>query len=362
VQERIKELCMPRLASLVSLFAIAAVGCVDAPDAALGQAEQAVIECDPWICGSNSPVIATYRFHELNLDHLDNDQGFSVISLWQAGIHYALSVEDGRIVGRAGPLEIRDGALQDAQIRLRRGAQTFAIKITAIGQVQTFARLLGASRTLQTYQLDMAELFGDAPPTGWRNVCSNPPPRTSPDTLGMNGYHSLVFEGERINRDDKTIDPIIDKRWFNIGCAGHALAKLAINAQTEAAHHAFGFNTTVLERQAFLKMLAADYCGTGAVFTVAGQPLQWMDWRGYTHYVSNPANLEIEARWGPGGVTCLNTPRVFANPTPLGTATFPNPGAFLLDLQTECGGALPPPCAGNVTDLGSHILISANPL
>jgi hypothetical protein len=369
VQERISKepVYMHRLALLLPLLSIGAPGCVEPSDAEpssakLGAAEQQIIDCQPWICGSNSPVIATYRFHELNINGLPNAEGFSVISLWQAGINYHLYVEEGRIVGRAGPLEIKDAALQDAEIRIRRGAQIFALRIAGIGTVQTFAKLGGFPRPLQTYQLDVSEILGGVPTQRWVNLCSNPPARYNQDVLGMNTFHSLVFEGERIDRDHKTISTVLDSSWFNIGCAGHALAKLAINGQTEAAHQAFGFSTSILERQTFLKMLTADYCGTGAPFTISGQPLQWADWRGYTNYVASPANLELEARWGPSGAFCLNTPRVNANPSANGLATFGDSQDLLDAIQAECGGNLPPPCAGGPTFFDGKLLVSANPI
>jgi hypothetical protein len=352
---------MLRLTSVLFILAVGAlgpIGCVEVAGDQLGTAEQAVIECDEWICGSNSPVIATYRFHELNTNGLLNAEGFSVMSIWKAGTHYHLSVEQGRIVGRAGSLQISGAALQGAQIRLRQGAKTYAIQITALGSVQTFARLGGMTRPIETYQLDVAELVGDVPRTDFRSLCVNPPPRSSPDLLGMSQSHALVFEGERIDRTTKTIAPALDSTWFNIGCAGHAIAKLAANAQTEVARAAWGFNTTILDRQAFLKMLTADYCGTGKAFTVAGQPLQWRDWHGYTQYVSSPLNLELEARWTPNGATCLNTPRVDANPTQLGTILFG--GNVMAEIAAECGAL--PPCAGGPTLFNGALVLSSNPI
>jgi hypothetical protein len=176
---------------------------------------------------------------------------------------------------------------------------------------------------------------------------------------GVNVYHSLVFEGERIDPTTKTINPTIDTSWFNIGCAGHALAKMAVNAQTEAAKLAFGFNTTIADRQTFLKMVTGDYCGGGHSFTVSGQPLQWTDWRGYTQYVSSPINLALEARWTPSGAACLNQPRVEANPTMLGQQLFPN--GIKTEIINTCG-ALPPPCAGSVTFFDNKLFLSANPI
>ena len=349
---------MRRLAPLISLLATSTLGCAELPDESLGATEQASIDCDEWICGSNSPVIATYRFHELNINGLPNAEGFSVISLWKAGINYHLHVEQGRIIGRAGSLQIAGAALAGAQIRIRQGTNTYALQITALGAVQTFAQLGGTTRTIETYQLDAAQLSSTGVPlTDVRNLCANPPPRYSPDLLGMNQAHALVFEGERIDRATKTINTAIDPTWFNIGCAGHALAKMAVNAHTEAARVAWGFNTTVLDRQTILKMLTADYCGTGKAFTVAGQPLQWRDWRGYTQYVTSPLNLALEARWSPSGATCLNTPRVDANPTQLGTLIFG--GNVMAEIAAECGAL--PPCAGGPTVFNGAIFLSANP-
>src|SRR5262249_49250790 len=154
-----------------------ALGCIETPDAELGATEQAIKECDTWVCGSNSPVIATYPFHELNINGLPNDEGFQVVSLYQQGINYHLYVEQGKIVGRVGSLELRDAALAGAQIRLRLGSRLFSIQISAVGSVWTFARLNGLQKQLQTYQLDVGEIIGGVQPTRWVNLCSNPPSR-----------------------------------------------------------------------------------------------------------------------------------------------------------------------------------------
>jgi hypothetical protein len=346
----------------LAVGALGPIGCVEVADDQLGMTEQAVIECETWVCGSNSPILGGLYFHELNVSGVMNAEGVSVINLWQAGTSYQLSVEHGRIIGRAGSLQIQGAALQNAQIRVRRGAQTYAIRIAAVSTMQTFAQLNGAPRTIETYLLDTAELAGGVPTTGWRNLCSNIPSRYNPDLLGMNVTHALVFEGERIDKTTKQINPALDSSWFNIGCAGHAIAKLAINAQTEVARVTYGFTTTIPERQAFLRMLTGDYCGKGKTFTVSGQPLQWMDWRGYTQYVSSPMNLELEARWTATGAACLNTPRVIANPSQLGTTIFGSPAALMGAIQAECGGTLPPPCPFGVTVLDNKPLNSANPL
>ncbi|HWU87217.1 MAG TPA: ADYC domain-containing protein [Kofleriaceae bacterium] len=351
---------MLRPISFLSMLLAGMPACVELPaEPPTGATEQAIIDCTEWQCGSNSPQIATYPFHELNTRGLENAQGFSVIGLRKGSLSYTLSVEGGKIIGRGGAVTLQGLDLKDAQIWVRHLTNTYAIRITDVQTTPMFATLAGQPKQLETYLLDVNELVNGVPTTpGWRNLCHNPPSRDNPDVLGMNTYHSVVFEGERINATAKTIGTVLESSWFNIGCAGHALAKMALSGHTEAARLVQGFATTIPERQAFLKMVSGDYCGTGKPFTVAGQPLQWMDAHGYTKYMLPAGSLALEARWTPTGAACLNTPRVNANPTPLGTTVFN--GAVVGAIAAEC--PLPPSCAGGVASFNGAYLLSANPL
>lgn len=354
---------MSRLASMLCALALGtlgSLGCVQ-PEEQLGATEQAEIECDTWICGSNSPILGGLRFHELNIAGLLNTEGFSILNFSKAGTPYELSVERGRIIGRSGSLMIHGSGLVGAQLKVRRGIQVFAIRISGVHVMQSYARMIGTTRAIETYFLEAAEYL-NGQLADFRNLCGNVPSPYHADLLGMTNTHALVFEGDRISKTAKTIDLVADPSWFNLGCAGHALAKLAINTHTYAAKVAYGFATTTDERQAFLKMLTADYCGKGRTFTISGQRVQWRDAHGYTQYASDPVNLELEARWGANGATCLDTPRLIANPSVNGAAIFGDASDILDAIQAECDGALPPSCAGGVTNLGGEYLVSANPL
>lgn len=139
-----------------------------------------------------------------------------------------------------------------------------------------------------------------------------------------------------------------------------ALAKLQLTGHTEVAKLA-GFNTTISHRQTMLKMLSADYCGTGKPFTVAGQRLEWKDDRG-TMKLPSHLQSEVEARWTPQGAACLGVPRVAAHPTPASTAEFGDELDEIRDLiNTECESVnrLLVRCEPG-TDVGFH-LISHNP-
>jgi hypothetical protein len=107
------------------------------------------------------------------------------------------------------------------------------------------------------------------------------------------------------------------------------------------------------ERQAMLKMLVADYCGTGRAFTVPGEPLLWQS--GRISYALPPLNLE--ARWTANGASCLGVPRLNVHP---------DPGSFfseniMTDIIAECGSNLPPQCTDiDPRDYDGAVVTSAN--
>jgi hypothetical protein len=172
----------------------------------------------------------------------------------------------------------------------------------------------------------------------------------------MSAHHALVFEGDRINAESLEFrhvhpDPLAAKRWFTIGCAETALAKLQLNGMTQAAE-VHGFESSTFQRQAFLRMIMADYCGRGGSFTVPGQRLWWRDRAGTMQFPAAD-EVELEARWDHTGAVCLDTPRLEANPTP-------GSESMLETLRTRirlaCGGQAPPSCGPyyNVNNLQSY--------
>ena len=332
-----------------------AAACVVPDDATVTSVEQD-LKCDDWMCGTNSPNIANYGFWDLQRFGLKNKQGFAIDSFSKLGKPYQLNVKNGRFIGEpmssADPVLVYD-ALIGSQIYLSRdGHVAFLIEIVGVETTQYWANI-GAPVELETYLLKWGNVSGGHLVGQLQDLCSA---ASSKSDLGMNGYHTTVFEGERIDAQAKTIAPILDLAWFNLGCAGSALAKLQLIGHTEAAK-ANGYNTTILERQTALKMITADYTGKGTAFTIAGQPLDWMDDRHTLSYQTTGPTLE--ARWTPYGVSCLSVPRVVANPSPAANAAFPN--GVQRAIKAAFGGVLPPPCTGSNVGVENHHLITANP-
>lgn len=89
-------------------------------------------------------------------------------------------------------------------------------------------------------------------------------------------------------------------------CRGAALAKAIEwgyipweSAAMEDAH------------QAAVRMIRADYCGDGVHHTSNGNPIDVSD----IYNIQRPdTTWDIEAKWGPNGAVCLNTPRKLYHP------------------------------------------------
>lgn len=351
----------------VALALLCLAGCLDlpgdAPDADEATHAAALAppppDCDEWHCGSNSPHIATYGFHELHVRGVENAEGFSVQKFVKNGRSYQLEVKQGRIYAHAGATVLRGQALANAQIWVARRDRLYAIRITSVGTAKMLATLGGVEQSLETYELDVSDIFNDQPINEWAPLCKRPPLADHYDATAddLHRFHSVVFEGDRIDRASKKWSPVIDPKWFNIGCKGHALSKLALGGHTEAAHLAQGFQTTIAERQTYLRAVTGDYCGRGTPYTVAGQPLQWQDAHGYVAYDPRLQGLALEARWYEKGALCLNEPRVDANPTQLGDLVFQ--GKVRAKIAGECAI---PACAGGVDSFtAGAYLLTANP-
>jgi hypothetical protein len=360
-----------RISSMV--VAALGVGCVsDELEPRTAEVDQQLAGCDIFMCGSNSPQIAEFGFWDLNLPPAlgvpgqPNNVGLQLYGFVQGPRLYLPRVIGGRLSAILGSTTLTGSALVNGWFYLRHGSRRFQLRITEVNTVDSWAvPTSGPSVVLEDYKLDWSE-FTNGNWGRFVNVCTNPPGRESGELLTMTGqdmFRTLLFEGDRIDAAHKR-DTGIDTTWFNLGCAGSALAKMALTGHTEASHVSGAFHTTLAERQTMLKMLAADYCGDGEPFTVAGQPLNWRDDHGTMKLTAllmfPPQPLALESRWNENGAVCLDKPRVDAHWTALGAATF---GSDVYDqVASHCPRRMPPPCAdGSFATDGYHLLTATVP-
>jgi hypothetical protein len=332
--------------------------------------------CEEMGCGSNSPEVDNLGVHDLHgqLNGLPNENKFRIVKITNTAFP---GVPFKQIYSKAGRLVVTNGVttLTGAQVsntslivETPLGATRYEIKIGDMGRTPYWAQL-GGIHWATTYQMDWdIEALAPGQKRFWRNICSNPPASGDPDLLGMDPFKVVVFELDEIDAHKKTVtqrrdvNPGDSALWFNIGCAGHALAKLHLTGHTTAASLAVGFHTDNKQRQATLKMFAADYCGIGYAFTVAGQKLGWLDQNPYNTYLPGFAGKK-EAEWTASGAACLNIPRVVQNPTGPGSSIFHTAPvtAMLTDIKDVCG-FVPPACATtDPYDLNGSYIISGNP-
>ncbi len=96
--------------------------------------------------------------------------------------------------------------------------------------------------------------------------------------------------------------------WFTITCSGNALYKMKMMGYEPLADPGATYLTTPDQRQATLKMITADYCGTGRSFTEDGTDLSWINDGGWSQTTNQ--NGIHEAFWNAQGARCLDIPRL----------------------------------------------------
>ena len=342
------------------MFSLVAA-CTDGMDP-FGSNEQEVGgTCSPYFCGNgNSDVVDNMGLHDLNVRGKVNSTGFWIKSFSKNGIAYEPRVFGAELAALDASEQVAfaGAGLIGAEFLVGNTGSglEYNIQIANVVESEYWARLDGKVQYATTYELKWKTSTNNR----YENVCINPPPAGHDDLRGgQPPFSAVLFEGDRIDKDKKELGTRLEDDWFNIGCMGHALAKLHLTGHTEGAKRQRKFETVRTERQTFLRMIVADYCGVGRPFTIAGQPLDYKNSSKTIEYLShNP--LTIEARWGKDGATCLNIPRLEANPSDAAKEAFPE--GVLAAMARTHGCVIPPPCVPeSVEDFAGQYLISANP-
>lgn len=295
----------------VSLVAVSLVGCMLEEAPPVSETVQYVRkDCETYGCGTNSPEAGGKLFWELNERGLPNNEGIHIVEFEKWGVRYRPDVVNGRLLGRdltTGAVTLTNVAGANFLLEDAETGRQFNVEVASFTTMPMWARpqAQGAA-TPSTYDY---KLFYSSPDGEKRNLCNA--------ALDSDTFSAVLFDDDRIDPDNLRVYAQ-QADWFTIGCARSALAKQHLSANTKAGANAIGRNTTSFpmptlgERTAWLKMLTADYCGTGVPFTVAGVELHYKDVDGAMN--SAPTTFswstKIEALWTENGATCLNTPRV----------------------------------------------------
>jgi ADYC domain len=318
------------------------------PEEAVSVTTQMESQCPTWGCGENSPIMGPWKFYELNVNHLANAQGISIIDFQQAGHSYQPHLLNGSqlLATDAAGITISGAALAGGYFRLATPSGPYNLLLSKVSPLATSAVLfwIGPPSPIETYEL----VYMGPTDTFPRPVCNSPPSSTfseGPRQSWARPLEAILYTGDRYDADQKLVTASsypATLGWFNIACAGSALAKLHLTRHTTAGSTP-AYLATASQRQAMLKMYVSDVCGNGDAWTKKGTPLHWTN----TLQWNQLDNLEFaqEALWTATGARCLTKHRL--------GALYDNFAGF----RSACN---PPPCPvvpyGAPLPLGAYLL------
>jgi hypothetical protein len=341
---------------------IGLVGCNldESPETSFDGVEIGIDPClnTPYLC-ENSPGYLHGGMHELSLLGTPNAQGYRVelddqrrpLVHWDGAV-YRLDVVEGEIQGRAadGTTAFKAEEAVGAVIRIVKDS---GVRVFDIGVDRYRA---------STYKIPLDDPIPDPVHfyvLTWNHIDNVPkdkacnpyqwPAGTNNSHLeGMEDGEVLLFAGDRFFPATFTLahNPANTTGWITFGCAGQALAKLDLSANTR---HRQGTDDWA-GRQATLKLYVGNYCGDSKAWTVPGTPLVW---RGPTTEYGG-STIDLEARWNASGASCLARPRLVVHPDPA------FPGVTADQIRNSCTHALPVCTNTNLQILNGQPRISAN--
>jgi len=285
-------------------------------------------DCPSGDCPPNSPIVNGFPINGFSKESTGacNRLGVQLIPHSLQGGHCGNGADLGldstgtRLVGtRLGQVVCTGEELTGASFLVRSYARaTQSFMITNVRQI---VMLDGVNR-YEGYRIESggnsacepAAALGIRRHLGLAPEDKEPPALPQPAGYKFGPHDDLVIavDGPLYDRDDQALPGSRD-HWFNLACAGDALAKRTLYNLYTADDDA--------RNETALRMLTANYCGKP--FTVPGIELQWA-----TTTEDGTTTRHEEARWHAGRAICLDTPRLAtlhmtADGKPISPSDFP---------------------------------------
>jgi hypothetical protein len=267
--------------------------------------------CQSWGCGTNSPTVGDgLLFDELDSSGQYANHGgiFLGAAKLADGTPVSVHVEEDMLVAETtGGARYTGLQLEGTIIRLHHKIGDYELLIDRV-YLQQLWFWSGWGEHVPSYDIKARKLGADK----FEQYACGEPLIADPHWATI-PHAAIVFQGDRYDPERKLVweTPATDP-WFNVACAATTPAKLHLMRHTRAGSyrddHTIGWDTNTDERQAMLKMLAADFCGTGETFTKDGVPLSYYDSNGW--YREGIPYSAQEALWSKDGPICLDNPRL----------------------------------------------------
>ncbi|MCY1061804.1 ADYC domain-containing protein [Nannocystis sp. SCPEA4] len=277
-----------------ALLAMTAAACTYAPEDEQSYRDSGTLTV-------NSPEIDDAPFPELSLSGQPNSAGVSLVGLRDpnGNLHpLATNSRDELVVydDNHNLLFSGDDLVDWTLVLEKDGVEVEGTILTYDGDVPGWT---DDGRPITTYAISFP---GTAADPGHKNVC--PTYRDEP----LNPVLTII-RGATYDRELKEVD-LIDADWVTFACADQA----AYKAKALGYHQGENFAGTTApatrdQQDATLKMITADYCGTGHSFTVQGTAIHWENSARTVTIAPGTVYGYFEAIWGKDGAICLNDPR-----------------------------------------------------
>lgn len=290
--------------TLALLFALTPAACTDeTTDPGAAEFRTSGPGCIGCV-GNNSPRVNDYPFPELHLDGEANNDGVTLVGIVSpTNVLHTLDLVGDDFVARDGVGNI------------------VATSYSLVGWKIALLPDDGPGQLIQIMAYDPyipSWATGAAPISGYAlayqdsitgnhvNVC--------PDS-GNNAADISVtlIGGETYDPELKRTNPGMT-RWVTIACRDEAAYKMKrMNYGPNDTFGSTGQAASVAQRDATLKMITADYCGTGVSYTAQGTQLHWKNRSAlvntYPPFIALNKPPKIEARWTADGASCLSNTR-----------------------------------------------------
>lgn len=274
----------------------------------VGDTRQASV-CPEDECGGNAATAGHLRIGEVHIDTntntgLENTWGVKLIDFKAPNNApgYSIRVNRGSFIARRGQTRLAGQDLIGSQLRFQDAEGNIsAVDIIDVDTVQSWT---ASNYTIKRYKLALHLLADDS----HTSICEDAV------DLDNDAAWAVLISGERYDWPGKAVSATGAQAsgWFNIACSGNGLYKVKLMGYDARPPQTSSYSTTADERQAALKMLTADYCGSGTSFTETGWPLTWHNTDGWS-YNSDSDSDPLEALWDADGVVCLDAPRLGAD-------------------------------------------------
>jgi ADYC domain len=328
------------------------------------------ITCPREVCGLNGSWLgAGVPFRTLHLHGAANPQGLAILWFTDGnGNPMTIDLTGDVLTGRPadGSASLTGTGLIGASLFLgpAGGKPTFRLTIDSVSFVDFWAQCPSCGGTVK--QAPHYHFIATSLADGCQIALCDPALEHRPN-VSIVGT-TVMFRGDFY--DDATYQvsdaPAPDRAsadgdLFNIACEGTAIYKLYMLRHSVASASSTATITPPADRTALLRLLTADYCGSGHTFTVNGVPIQLGTNSAMSPYqVTRVSGYdladggEIDAQWTAAGAVCLGKPRL---------ANYMDPDTLMRKIKDVCSlspsaAPLPPPCGTAIT---SAYATSANP-